>query len=57
MKKLDYHWKTNATWYYRDSNGDCFLRENAPAEAQESYKRYLTQMKEIAEDERNGLLD
>lgn len=45
MKKLDLFWKTNRDWWeYR--NGVPVLKDNAPAEAKESYERYLKQVKE-----------
>ena len=44
MRKLDYFWKTNKDWWYRDKNLPR-LKEDAPPEAQESYKHYLEQKK------------
>ena len=45
MRKLDYFWKTNKDWWYRDKNLVPRLKEDAPPEAQESYKHYLEQKK------------
>lgn len=45
MRRLDYFWKTNKDWWYRDENLVPRLKETAPKEAQESYKRYLEQKK------------
>jgi len=36
-------WKSNKDWYHRKENGVCVLNDNAPREAQESYKHYLEQ--------------
>ena len=45
MRKLDFFWKTNKDWWYLDKNLDMRIKPDAPPEAQESYKRYLEQMK------------
>lgn len=47
MKKLDFFWQTNNDWWYRDKNLIPKIRENAPQKAQESYKHYLEQLKEM----------
>lgn len=45
MRKLDYFWKSNKDWWYRDKNYVARLKDSAPPEAQESYKHYLEQIK------------
>lgn len=45
MRKLDYYWQTNKDWYYTKENGVCVIKDTAPPEAQESYKRYREQVK------------
>lgn len=56
MTKLDMHWLTNPDWYIMVKTEDGFyddiIRDDAPPEAQESYKRYLSQLERIAEDQR-----
>ncbi|MBR0280562.1 MAG: hypothetical protein IJQ81_03090 [Oscillibacter sp.] len=48
MRKLDFYWATNRSWYYRSKfSGDRFLRPSAPPEARKSYRRYLKQKKRI----------
>ena len=46
MTKFDYYWRSNKDWYYLTKNGDFVVREDAPEEAQESYRHYLQQKKE-----------
>ena len=46
MRKLDYYWKSNKSWYHRKENGVAVINEDAPQEAQESYKHYLEQKNE-----------
>ena len=42
MRKVDLFWKSNHDWWtYK--NGFPVLKESAPPEAKESYKRYLEQ--------------
>ena len=44
MKRLDLRWMDNRDWYtYK--NGKVVLKDTAPKEAKESYKRYLEQIK------------
>jgi hypothetical protein len=45
VRKLDFYWQTNEDWYYLDENLTFRLKEDAPEEAQESYKHYLEQIK------------
>ena len=45
MKKLDFHWMDNDDWFYQLENGVFVVHEDAPLEAQESYKHYLEQTK------------
>ena len=54
MRKLDFFWKTNKDWYHRKENGVAVINDDAPQEAQESYKRYLKQSKRAAEEVRQG---
>lgn len=46
MRKMDYYWRSNKNWYYRNEYGICVVNDNAPPEAQESYRHYLEQCKE-----------
>ena len=48
MRKLDSYWLTNDDWW-TFKNHIPTIREDAPPEAQESYKRYI---KQIANKER-----
>ena len=45
MRVMDLYWKKNKEWYYYDDNLMPRIKENAPKEAKESYKRYLEQNK------------
>ena len=45
MRKLDYFWMSNDNWFYQRENGTFALKDDAPPEAQESYKHYLEQKK------------
>ena len=55
MRKYESYWQSNDDWCYFDESGILVLKEDAPPEAQESYKIYLEQRKraarEIAEDD------
>lgn len=42
MKKVDMYWMANREWLVFTKNG-CFLKADAPEEAQESFKRYMAQ--------------
>lgn len=44
MRTLDFYWKSNKEWY-EIKNCVHVIREDAPKEAKESYKRYLEQIK------------
>ena len=48
MKALDLYWKSNPDWYDYTDDEDAkpFLTEKAPAEAKESFERYLKQKQE-----------
>ena len=45
MRKLDLLWMSNDDWIIQRKNGTFVIKPDAPKEAQESYKRYLEQMK------------
>lgn len=45
MRKLDYHWMDKEEWYHQNPNGTYSINDDAPPEAQESYKHYLEQKK------------
>lgn len=45
MRKLDFYWKSNKSWYHRKDNLVPVINADAPKEAQESYKHYLEQVK------------
>ena len=50
MTKLDFYWKSNKDWYYRDSiTMQCVIKDDAPEEAKKSYQNYLKELKEAAE--------
>ncbi len=55
MRKFDFFWKTNKNWYHRKENGAAVINDDAPPEAQESYKRYLEQSKRADEQVRQGI--
>ena len=49
MTKLDNFWMSNEDWIEeRESGFGWKLRDDAPEEAQESYKHYLEQLKEAS---------
>ena len=43
MRKFDFHWMDNEDWFHQIENGSFVVNDDAPPEAQESYKRYLEQ--------------
>ena len=45
MKKLDLYWKNDRSWW-EFKNHIPVIKNDAPPEAQESYKRYLEQLTE-----------
>ena len=45
MRKLDLYWKSNRDWWFFDKNLIPRIKDSAPKEAQESYKRYRSQSK------------
>ena len=47
MTKLERFWMSNREWFRFTNNGPV-VREDAPKEAKESYKKYLRQLKEKA---------
>lgn len=42
MKKMDYYWMSNDNWW-TIKNHTPVVREDAPEEAKQSYKRYIKQ--------------
>ena len=52
MTNLDLYWMSNKDWIEREGFG-YKLKESAPAEAKESYARYLNQMESA--EERNSI--
>ena len=50
MKKYDFYWMTNKEWYHQLENGVCVINDNAPIEAQESYRHYLEQTQASAQE-------
>lgn len=60
MTKYDYYWCSNLDWVYFDNKKGMMIREDAPPEAQESYRIYRQQVKEhqerLKEYERRGIL-
>ena len=58
MRKFDYFWRSDKSWYYRTENGVCVLKDDAPPEAQESYRHYLEQNHRATEDaNKHGYMD
>jgi hypothetical protein len=47
---MDIYWMSNKDWYHRNENLVPVLNDNAPPEAQESYKHYLEQCKRAQEE-------
>ncbi len=45
MRKLDYRWMDKEEWYHLNENCVFVLNDDAPPEAQESYKHFLEQLK------------
>ena len=45
MKKIDLFWQSNEDWW-EIKNGIFVVKDDAPAEAKESYARYLEQTTE-----------
>lgn len=52
MKKLNLYWMSDPDWYgfADDEDGTPFLTEEAPAEAKESFERFLEQKKSMNKD-------
>ena len=46
MTKLDYFWASNDDWCHWTEYGELVVNDDAPAEAKESYERYLKQRDE-----------
>lgn len=44
MRKLDLYWKSNRDWWEYDKDFFPVLKEGAPNDAVESYRRYLEQI-------------
>lgn len=58
MRKYDYYWMSNENWYYVKDNGVCYIKDDAPPEAQESWKRYRKQKKMASEEmKKYGYMD
>lgn len=58
MRKYDYHWKDNDDWYQYNERGFFEVRSDAPEEAKESYRRYLSQKERASKDmSEHGYLD
>lgn len=54
MIKYDYYWASDDNWYHFNENGIMEINNNAPKEAQESYKHYLEQKKRFESNDTNG---
>ena len=50
MRKLELYWRSNPEWWHRQDNLVPVINDDAPPEAQESYKRYLEQERKATED-------
>lgn len=46
MTALNLKWMTNDAWWKYDELGRAVIREDAPEEAQRSYREYLEQRKD-----------
>ena len=58
MRKFDYFWRSDKSWYYRKENGACVLKDDAPPEAKESYQHYLEQTRRASEEmKKYGYMD
>ena len=56
MRKLEYFWASNKDWYYLTENCDFVVRDDAPDEAKESYKKYLEQLRRIDRETERGFV-
>ncbi|MBP0975441.1 MAG: hypothetical protein J6S92_14015 [Oscillospiraceae bacterium] len=54
MRKLDNFWLSNESWYHWTESGARVINDDAPLEAQESYKRYLEQAKAAEDSVKSG---
>ncbi len=55
MRVFDYYWMSNPAWWHRKDNYVPVINEDAPEEAQESYRRYIEQKKKAQEEIDSGL--
>lgn len=46
MRKFDYFWQSNKDWYHMNDNYIFVVNDDAPPEAQKSYKHYLKQQED-----------
>ena len=49
MRMYDIRWR-DKRWYHRDDNGKLIIHDDAPQYVKESYKNYVRQMVEYAEN-------
>lgn len=47
VKNAETYWRKNRNWYDIDENYKVSIRDDAPPEAKESFKRYMKRAKEI----------
>ena len=48
MRKLDYDWMADKSWFHLDETGEFVVNDDAPEEAQRSYAHDLEQCAQIA---------
>ena len=48
MRKLDYDWMADKSWFHLDESGEFVVNDDAPEEAKKSYAHYLEQCAQIA---------
>ena len=54
MRKFDYYWMSKNEWYHQKDNGVFIVNDNAPPEAQKSYKHYLEQARRAEQEVAEG---
>ena len=50
MRKLDVFWYSNKAWFHLNEYGQRVINPDAPPEAQQSYKHYIEQVKNLAKE-------
>ena len=52
MRKLEFYWASNKEWYYLNEYCEFVIRDDAPEDAKESYKKYLEQKRQISREKK-----